>query len=284
VAELRLQIKNNSGFERNAAMLMGSGSPVSKCMEVNPFSGTALECFCEGLIFVMTHHLNIDSKDSMRLATELCRSLYEDGEGALPLVSEKLHQTGIRAQWNQVLSQQRPSVIASWILPYCKGPVLDLLCGDGRVGERLNEHGFQVTLAERLESYFLDRKHGIPFIDFDHLKAEETPPFATVLLCTVLHHELMPEDLIRLGASLCRDRLIVIENCLDDRFSEECQLLFDIFFSRCLNSFELPTGGNHEMASNWLSRLSGYGCLRVHERRESLPGIPLPHDLLIIDM
>ena len=251
---------------------------------MNPFSDKALSHLREALCCVLTCDLQLGSPDSSRLAAEFFQVLRDYREDALPFISRRLRETGIRARWNQILSRERPAVLTSWLLPHCKGPVLDLLCGDGRVGECLTTNGSQVTLAERSDSYSLVRNHDIPFIDFDTLTATDGLSFSTVLLCTVLHHEIVPEDLLRFASRLCLTRLIVVENCIDNRFRANHQLLFDIFFSRCLNSFALPTAGNHCTFSHWLSLLSRYGRLRIHERRESLPGIPLPHDLIVIDL
>ncbi len=276
---IEVSLKSTRG---NSRLKPPNGSTVS----INPFSDDSLRRFRSALVHVLSRDLGIDDRESMELATEFSRLLREGREDAMPAIARRLRESGIGSRWNQVLSQERPAALTSWLLPHCKGTVLDLLCGDGRVGEYLSMRGVQVTLAERLDSYSLDRKHAIPFIDFDGLESAENflPAFSTVLLCTVLHHEVAPEGLLRLASTLCLTRLIIVENCLDRYCPVDCQLLMDLFFSRCLNSFSLPSEGNHATFSHWFSRLLPYGSMRLHEKRRSLPGIPLTHDLIVIDI
>lgn len=250
-----------------------------------PLPVGSLRQFDAALVRVFTRDLRMSRAESAKLATEFTHALENNGIDGLPAIASRLDKTGIRSHWNHVLSRSRASALTSWILPHCESPVLDLLCGDGRVGECLATHGPSVTLAERAESYPIARNHALPFVAFDLLRERSaSPPFSTVLLCTVLHHEASPDDLLRLAARLAQRRLIIVENCIEPRFPPDCQFLLDLFFSRCLNQFSLPAAGNHATAPQWLTRLASFGHVRRHERRESLPGIPLSHDLIVLDL
>jgi SAM-dependent methyltransferase len=253
----------------------------------DPFSANALRRFRAALVHVFTRDLGMsrgESEDHASDFSEILRANHEDG---LATVARRLDQSGIRTQWNHVLYERRPAALTSWILPHCRGKLLDLLCGDGRVGECLATRGVRVTLTERLESYSVTRAHAVPFLEFDTLQQAcgRRPSFSTILLCTVLHHEKAPDEVLRLASALCRGRLIIVENCLESRFPADAHLLLDLFFSRSLNTFTLPAAGNHASAKRWMTHLSTLGGrVRVHERSRFLPGIPLSHDLIVVDV
>ena len=251
----------------------------------NPFSEEAIYHFCTAVLLILERDLHLAHRCAVNLVLEFSRNLRIQKEQAWPMIADLLEASGIRSRWNHTLAVERPSALASWILPYCRDSILDLLCGDGHVGERLALAGADVVLTERADSYSLVRAHPIPFIEFSELTTQThwAKSFGTVLLCTVLHHELDPGVLVQLASNFANARLIIIENCLPPAESSESQLLLDLFFSQCLNSFNAPTVGNHKTTSEWQSVASFHGAVCVLERRGSLPGIPLSHDLIVVD-
>jgi hypothetical protein len=252
---------------------------------VGPFSQDLLASFESALNRVLASDIGMNHGPAERLAREMTGLLACGGPHALSRLALGLRQTGVRPLWNRVLRRDRPAKLTSWVLPYCEGSVLDLLCGDGRVGGCLASKGASVTLAERPDSYRVRRPCGLPFLEFETLsKARTGTKFRTVLLCTVLHHELSAEETLQLASRLCTKRLIIVENCLTPTFTEPIQLLMDLFYCRCLNSFDLPSEGQHRWPEEWSKMLAAHGDLVCYERRAGMPGIPLPHDLFIVDL
>ncbi len=252
--------------------------------QLDPFSEEAIYRFYLAILRVLQRELHLQRIHAEELSREFSQTLRAKKEGAWPLIASRLETTGIRCRWNQLLAHDRPSILASWISPYCCGTVLDLLCGDGNLGEQLALMGPKVVLTERMWSYNITRTHAIPFIEFTDLMLHTPEAFDTVLICTVLHHEIEPAELLSLASRLGKARLIIIENSLDKFGSEETQLLMDLFFARCLNSFSTPAIGQHRTISEWISMANSYGVVRVEGKRYSLPGIPLSHDMIVVDL
>jgi hypothetical protein len=185
-----------------------------------------------------------------------------------------------------VLREARSTFLADWIAPHIKGDLLDLLCGEGLVGEHLARHHIDVSLTERSDAYQCCRdEYSTPFYPFEtFVELTPRPQYDTVLLCTVLHHEPDAEMLLELSARLARRRLVIVENCLEYECPADYHLLVDIFFNECLNNIAIDCPATHRKPEEWLSLLSKYGKVQLLERRESAPGIPLSHHLMVVDL
>jgi len=199
--------------------------------------------------------------------TELVSArLRHEGGAAFDKVSSFLRMTGLRDRWNAALGFSRSEALGEWIAPHVQGSVLDLLCGSGGVGRALQRRGVNTTFTEH-------GKFSSHAVSFD-----------TVLISTNLHHEEDSEALLALGARLARRRLILIENCIEKDFPGSYQLLMDLFFNRCLNPNDLGSPGTHRTAADWIRSAGVYGDLvRVVQRRD-IPGIPLGHHLIVVDI
>jgi hypothetical protein len=204
----------------------------------------------------------------------------------LQSINSELEFSEIRSRWNTVLREWRAAQMAEWVLPSIRGSLLDLLCGEGDVGERLSQHQVDVTLTERSNAYDYDRRnHRVPYYPFETLaQMEPQPTFDTVLLCAVLHHEPDPEALLSLGARMARQRLIIVENCLEPDFPLDYHLLVDIFFNNCLNKIAVDCPASHKTLEGWVALISKYGKVETVGRRDSTPGIPLSHHLLVVEL
>jgi hypothetical protein len=108
--------------------------------------------------------------------------------------------------------------------------------------------------------------------------------FGTVLICTNLHHEEDPERLLALGASLAAHRLILVENCIEQEYPAEYHLLIDLFFNQCLNRSALRSPGTHRPAAGWVAATQKFGELVHVEHKRGIPGIPLGHHLIVVEM
>lgn len=120
------------------------------------------------------------------------------------VIQERISQA-LRGRAEQILSQIRG---------YLQGEtVLELGCGDGKVGERISKEGFDVTLADIYEHPHAS-KTGLDFILFGQKDKLRIGKFDTTLLLTVLHHSSYPMLTLQNAIDSTRKggRVIVIES------------------------------------------------------------------------
>jgi hypothetical protein len=58
----------------------------------------------------------------------------------------------------------------------------------------------------------------------------------------------------------------------------------DLFFNRCLNRTALPAPGQHRSTEEWLAMGRRVGEARALDRSCAVPGIPLAHTLIIVEL
>jgi 2-polyprenyl-3-methyl-5-hydroxy-6-metoxy-1,4-benzoquinol methylase len=250
--------------------------------QLDPFCAASLNLFHERVQSLVQNELKVAPETARAFTTTVTADLRQSGKRYVG----GLKFNEIRTRWNSVLAAERSAAIADWIAPHVDGEVLDLLCGDGRVGESLLErHRVDVTLTERAGAYVRDRnEHRLPYYSFDTFTSlSPQPRFDVVLLCTVLHHEPNPESLLALSVQLARRKIVILENCLETECPADYHLLIDLFFNQWLNPIEIDCPANHRTPEGWLSMISRYGRTVFFERKGKLPGIPLPHYLFVID-
>lgn len=259
-------------------------SPVSSC---TAFSQHSVARFSQVLEAFLTRDLGLRPTEARAFGEWAGDALVTRREAAFELLRVRLISQGIRDRWNHLLRVARPRVLEQWCRPFVQSPVLDLLCGDGRVGDQLQNQGFQVTLAERDQDYrHMPKLYGAPFIRFDGSPSQwRERRFKTVLLLTVLHHENDWERLLNLAFSLAGSRLIVVENCLETDDETDFHQLLDLFFNQCLNSIQIECPARHGFLRQWVGRLERLGGRVVEtQRRDFLPGVPISHHLLVVDV
>ena len=254
---------------------------------MNPFSSLAIARFREQVISLIQQDLGIGADCASTFVQYAENLLLTEQADSLPKIAQVLEQQGIRVKWNHVLWFKRSEFLAQWLAPYIVGELLDLLCGHGEVGKSLTKLGINVTLTEREGIYPEDWKlpANLPYIPLSALTT--IPPsrqFDTVLLCTVLHHEINSQALLALAGRLGTKRIIIVENCLEQDFPADYQLLIDIFFNRCLNLTRLGNPATNCSLDGWLSSISIYGKIIYLERLTTIPGIPLSHYLIVIEV
>ena len=245
-----------------------------------------LRDFHSRLVTVMETEFCLKSKLARRLSAQIVRTCCT--ESALGFANNsRLHGLGrLQCEWSELLRKHRSQVLAEWLARHSVGSVLDLLCGEGHVGERLAERGFPVALSERTNAYNCARdEHPVQFRPFEELEASSnSQAYDTVFLCTVLHHEPNPARLIATAVRLARRRIIVVENCIDEQTPAQIHSLMDSFFCRFLNHFDIACPEQHRSINDWILLLSHYGRITAIDHKKALPGIPLPHDLIAIDL
>jgi SAM-dependent methyltransferase len=251
-------------------------------------SESVVDQFCVRLNALLVDDLRYTPNRAKEISAQVNDALVVNGSNNYPAIHDILSQSGVRDRWNTTFRYHRAATIGKWILPYIRGNVLDILCGDGRISRVLQEFGVTPTLTERLgipESYPDFEKDGLEWIDHDSICVEGYGSrFDTVLLSTALHHEPDPDALLRLSLKIARKRLIIIENCLEEGASEEFHILVDDFFNFGLNQTPLPCPAKHKTIDGWLEMLKPSMVPVFVDRVDSLPGIPLSHHLIVADI
>lgn len=247
-------------------------------------SDQSLQQFRRCVQGLLVHDADVPPKSAAEFVYNAAEEFSRSGSHGFAKVAVRLREESIGDRWNAVLAGKRPLVLSEWIAPHVVGTLLDLLCGDGRVGEAIRSKGFEVTFCERPADYGCDRSsHAAGFIDFEEIGSYLPGAYDTVLLCTVLHHEDNPLDTLKVGARLARRRLIIVENCIEDEYGRDYHLLLDLFFNHCLNQTALRSPASHAKADYWAEAASQYGQVALVSRNENMPGIPLPHHLIVVD-
>lgn len=210
--------------------------------------------------------------------------LDSDRRSALRALGAFLERSEVGRRWNALLDDERGPFLGRLIAPHAVDTVLDLLSGSGSVARSLASlTGAEVAMVERRGC---DAGHVSSGAARDFLELASHPPAAaydTVLLCTVLHHESEPVPLLDLAARIARRRILLVENCIDVDCPEDYQELVDRIFNESLNRTELPCPGNHRSRDGWLALGSSYGEARAVASVSAAPGVPLSHDVIVIE-
>lgn len=201
------------------------------------------------------------------------------------LLQQWLNQSGAQNKWNDVFDNKRASFIADWVRPFINGAtVLDLLCGNGRIGNILSAE-FKVSFMEHFNHYGLgvENYNGAVYnfnsrdVALDHIDV--------VMIIASLHHELKPKEAIEYAVRIAKKRIIVIENTITALYDHNYQVMIDHFFNACLNESNLPNPGNHHTAKEWIDMIEAHGAKLINlDYRSRIPGIPMPHDLMVFDV
>jgi hypothetical protein len=231
--------------------------------------------------------LGYGQQESAELADSVVKLLVEKGPSGYTEIHDFLATSGVQNRWNGVFYHCRSAALAQWVLPHVRGSLIDVLCGSGRIGGILSDLGVPTSLSERSlvrDSYPVVESAQL-WLDHDTLADEATPcSYDTVLLSTALHHDPDPERLLELGLKLASSRLIIVENCVETDLSPEMHIFVDDFFNYCLNKTPLPCPAQHRSVDEWSSLLKDRARLVFSDRRNSLPGIPLSHHLLVAEI
>jgi len=231
--------------------------------------------------------LGYSRHESAELADWVVQLLLAKGPAAYSIIHDFLVGHGIQHRWNGIFHHCRSAAMAQWLLPHVRGNLIDLLCGNGRIGGILADLGIPTILSERgpVRDSYPVFETSRPWLEYDVLANETVSrSYDTVLLSTALHHEPVPEQLLQLGLKLASSRVIIVENCIEADLSPEMHMLVDDFFNYCLNKTPLPCPAQHRSANDWSGMLEGRARIIFSDRRDSMPGIPLSHHLLVAEV
>jgi hypothetical protein len=251
----------------------------------DPFGAKGISAFVQHVAPLLSE-FGYPPRDVEAQVSFLRTALSTERAHGLESVASWAQNNGIRRCWNEVLSTRRAPFLARLIAPHVTGSLLDLLCGDGAVGKELERLlGAPVRLVERARNRGTEvRPWASEILDLEefdaHLPRER---YDTVLLCAVLHHESDPVELLQLAMRYARRRVVVVENCIDEEFPAEYQQLIDRFFNESLNKTSLLSPAQHRPRSEWLKIFARHGTASMRGSVRSAPGVPLLHDLMVID-
>lgn len=114
------------------------------------------------------------------------------------IINARLDRAGVLGALPEIL-RGRSQLVFDQILPFLRsGQILDLGCGDGKVGALITYKEYGVTLCDVYEHPNI-QSLGLPFVKYSQsspLPIEDNT-FDTVLLLTVIHHSGNPLGLIR---------------------------------------------------------------------------------------
>jgi hypothetical protein len=198
-----------------------------------------------------------------------------------------LEETLVRKYWNSTLSIDRSKFLSDVISEFIIYPTLDLFAGDCSVTRRIKESNPKglIFASERMEDYpTIQLFSNIPFIPYNKEDIRHVShSINTVILSAVLHHELAPESLLKELFSLNIKRFIILENCLTEKYDSEFHEFMDEFFNKCLNEFNCDCTTNHKTVGEWKNLFNRYGDVIVIKDCLSVPGIPFPYTLFVVE-
>jgi len=235
---------------------------IKKLLEDKRVEGGIRDIFSSVLL-----NLGISSKGTNGIVDD-CLGMaknYSDVYGYEMEAHERLRKEGVTEQIPQRLGE-RARIMHKQVGPYIlAGSLLDLGCGDGRVGKLIYDNNPEVTEVELADIY----KH--PNIDNVNLKfhlfgeKDEIPfrdsKFSNILALTVFHHSNYPIETIKESHRVTRPegRLLAIESVygISEKGRDDCHeaktylsitpeqqrlvnIFFDHFYNRIIHYSENP--------------------------------------------
>lgn len=223
------------------------------------------------VIDIITENLHQFSKQCLKtISNEI---VLEDSE---------MYKVIIRRFYNEVLDNCRSSTLARSIKNHLKPDdrIIDIMCGTGTLTKALQNAGYHIEAIERESSLY-----GVKNFDYKNYDKDcSLDHYDVSLLITVLHHEEKYWDLLEL-AMAHSDKIIIVENVIDKKHTQEIHEKIDEFFNRMLNQFSADCPGKHLSDIEWrilLSTLQAFKLTRV-EKIGFVPGIPVPHYLYVLE-
>ncbi len=198
----------------------------------------------------------------------------------------------------------RAQIMFSQIKPHILGhQVLDLGCGDGKIGELISKQGRHVVLADVYENGNISNIE-LPFV-FTKQNGKlpfEDNFFDTTLVLTVLHHSNDPVEVITEARRVTKNngRIIVIESVYgiteySKNLNEEAQrlanLFFDHFYNRVIHYSEFEENKvnvpfNFQTPKAWKAFFEKYGLrqIKIENLGFDQPTVPEYHTLHVLEV
>jgi SAM-dependent methyltransferase len=163
-----------------------------------------------------------------------------------------------------------------------RSSVLDLGCGDGRVGALIAERKESNVVLTDIVDY---NKTNLPFIPYDGRNLDaQSRSFDHVLLLTVLHHSDDPVQVMREALRVADKSVIVIESVYFNILHRQLNKLFDWFYNRALNNPEINVPFNFLTPNAWPVLFEELGGRVTHMKHLGIdePIVPEWHTLYVV--
>ncbi len=188
----------------------------------------------------------------------------------------RLVSFGLRNRSKKIFEQTSPFVEGGSML-------LDLGCGDGKVGEMfVQEHGCKVTLMDIMDY----QKTALPFHKYNGRETRFIDDqFEHVLLVTVLHHSDDPIAVMSEALRIASKSVIVIESVYFNDMHRVFNSFFDWFYNRVLNNPDVNVPLNFLPPKAWVSLFGELGGRTTHMEHFGIdmPVVPEWHTLYVIE-
>jgi len=223
------------------------------------------------IIDIITENLHDFSKQCIKTITNDI-----DNEDSI------LYKSIIKKFYNEILDNCRSNTLSKIIQTYLEptNKIIDIMCGTGTLTKKIESDGYHIEAIERESSLY-----GVKNFDYQNYNEDcKLNHYDVSLLITVLHHEEKYWDLLEL-AMAHSDKVIIIENVIDKKHTQQVHEKIDEFFNRMLNQFSADCPGKHLSDIEWrilLSSIQSFKLTKV-EKIGFVPGIPVPHYLYILE-
>jgi len=207
--------------------------------------------------------------------------------------TQDLEGIKIRNAWNIQFDVYRSKELAQRIIPYLQGDlIVDGLCGSGKIANKIVESTDKnVICIERNHQKYIANKVKSTLIWLDFYQKLAWPKNVdTLILSTVLHHEMKPENTFKhFLERLKPKRIILVENPIYPEYGKSFQTITDFFYQRGLNNLPDPIPSQHKTNKQWVAFCNqGIQLLRGAKVKKiivqnpcfKLPAILPPHSII----
>jgi len=188
----------------------------------------------------------------------------------------RLVSFGLRNRSKKIFEQTSPFVGRERML-------LDLGCGDGKVGELFAQnHGCRVTLMDVMNY----NKTNLPFHKYNGRETRFIDDqFEHVLLVTVLHHSDDPIAVMSEALRVASKSVVVIESVYFNEVHRAFNSFFDWFYNRVLNDPNVNVPLNFLPPKAWVSLFGELGGRTTHMEHFGIdmPVVPEWHTLYVVE-
>ncbi len=182
---------------------------------------------------------------------------------------------GLRNRSKKIFSQVRPFIEK-------ESMVLDLGCGDGKVGElAASELGCKVTLMDVVNYH----RTSLPFHRYNGRETRfRDEQFDHVLLVTVLHHSDDPIKVMSEALRVASKSVIVIESVYFNEPHRIANSFFDWFYNRVLNNPDINVPLNFLPPKAWVALFNELGgdVKQMEHLGIDIPVVPEWHTLFVV--
>ncbi len=181
--------------------------------------------------------------------------------------------------------RNRSERIFNYVQPFIGNgdSVLDLGCGDGKVGEHLSiRNGNYVVLMDVVDY----NKTNLPLIQYDGTKINfPDNSFDHVLLLTVLHHSDGPIAVMEEALRVAEKSVIIIESVYFNGMHKQVNKFFDWFYNRVLNNPKINVPFNFLTPTAWVALFEKLGGDVTHMEHLGIdePAVPEWHTLYVVE-